>query len=299
MQEFIREIIKEFPQTLVKEQESLAKYTSFQIGGPAELLLMPQSLSDIPQILSMIRRYDLPLHILGGGSNLLISDGGVRGVVLRVTCGEISRQNETDLLVGAGCAKAATAVFAQKNGLAGLEFLHGIPGTLGGGILMNAGAYGGDLSQVVTHVTVCDRSGECRELCAAQLQFGYRHSLLQNHREWTVLNVGLALVQDDPQVIRARMEEFLHRRRERQPLSYPSAGSTFKRPAGFFAGKLIEDSGLKGYRVGGACVSEKHAGFVINCGGATCEDVRRVIEHVQETVLRTFGVELECEIEMW
>lgn len=299
MQELIREITQKLPETVVKEHEPLARYTSFKIGGPAELLLLPQTASDIPPLLAILNRCGVPVHILGGGTNLLIPDQGVSGVVLKVGCGGAERTGENTISVGSGCAKAAAAVFAQTQGLAGLEFLHGIPGTLGGGISMNAGAYGGELSQVVTNVTVCDRTGAVTQLPAEALAFDYRHSLFRERRDLTILSAELTLTQDDPAAIRARMDDLMTRRRERQPLEYPSAGSTFKRPAGYFAGKLIEDCGLKGFTVGGACVSEKHAGFVINRGGATSEDVHRVIDHVQKQVFRTFGVELVCEIEMW
>lgn len=299
MRELIKEITQKTPDTQIKEQEPLARYTSFKIGGPAELLLLPQAASDIPTLLALLRRYDVPLHILGGGSNLLISDHGVPGVVLKVGCGGAALSAEGRVSVGAGCLKATAAVFAQSHGLAGLEFLHGIPGTVGGGVTMNAGAYGGELSQVVAQVTTCDRAGDVTVFPADALAFGYRHSVFRERRELTILCAEFLLAQDDPGTIRSRMDDLIRRRRERQPLEYPSAGSTFKRPEGYFAGKLIEDCGLKGFSVGGACVSEKHAGFVINRGGATCEDVRRVIDHVQRTVLNTFGVELECEIEMW
>ncbi len=299
MQELIREILHAAPDTAVKEQEPMAKYTTFRIGGPAELLVQPRRTEDVPTLLRLLRDYEIPVRILGGGSNLLVSDAGVSGVVLHMGCGTAELSGEAALRVDAGCQKAAAAVIAQRAGFSGLEFLHGIPGMLGGGVMMNAGAYGGELSQVVTGVTVCDREGEVSFLDAAALDFGYRRSVFTARRDLTVLSAELSLTPDDPAAIRARMDDLMARRREKQPLEYPSAGSTFKRPAGYFAGKLIEDCGLKGYAVGGACVSEKHAGFVVNRGGAACEDVRRVIEHVRETVLRTFGVELECEIEMW
>ncbi len=299
LQELIRAIVQNTPKTVIKENEPLARYTSFKIGGPADLLLIPQSSADIPMLFALLYQYELPLHILGGGSNLLVSDQGVSGVVMKVSCGDVTWLGENRLFAGAGCLKASASVFAQSHGLSGLEFLHGIPGTVGGGIAMNAGAYGGELSQVVTLVTACDRRGDVMEIPAGSLAFGYRDSIFHERRELTVLGAEFSLIQDDPAVIRARMDDFMKRRRERQPLEYPSAGSTFKRPEGYYAGKLIEDSGLKGYTVGGACVSEKHAGFIVNRGGATCEDVRRVIEHVQRTVLHTFGVELVCEIEMW
>lgn len=299
MRELVSEITQKSPATVIKEQEPLARYTSFKIGGPSELFLQPQSSADVPLLIDIVRRYDEPLHILGGGSNLLISDMGVRGVVLKIGCGDITRVDDHVLRADAGCQKAAVALYAQRAGLDGLAFLHGIPGTLGGGVLMNAGAYGGEISQVVTRVTACDRHGLVRVFEGAALDFGYRHSMFQKQRDLTVLSAEISLTPGDPTEIRVCMEELMRRRRERQPLEYPSAGSTFKRPEGYFAGKLIEDCGLKGYTVGGACVSEKHAGFVINRGGATCEDVRRVIEHIQEAVLCAFGVELACEIEMW
>ena len=299
MQELIREIRETAPDAVIKPMEPLANYTSFRIGGPAELYLRPGTMADVPALIRLIRERELPLHILGGGSNLLVSDSGVAGVVLHLAGGGVTRTGDAGLRADAGFAKAAAAVYAWRAGLSGLEFLHGIPGLLGGGVMMNAGAYGGEISQVTGSVTVCDREGRVFSLGKEALDFGYRHSVFADHRDWTVLSVDLELHPGDPAEIRACMDDLMRRRREKQPLEYPSAGSTFRRPAGYFAGKLIEDSGLKGCAVGGACVSEKHAGFVINRGGATCEDVRRLIDHIRETVLHQFGVELVCEVEMW
>jgi len=296
---FLQAAAAAVPDLKIYEQENLDKYTSFKIGGPAEVLLQPARAEEVPVLLRLIRQADLPLHILGGGSNLLVSDSGVPGVVLKISCGGIEMQDERTMRVGAGCQKAAAAVYAQKKGLSGLAFLHGIPGNLGGGVYMNAGAYGGELSQVVTAVTACDRDGQILHFSAGELGFGYRESVFKSRKELTILSADLSLMPGDPDAIRAEMDDLMGRRREKQPLEFPSAGSTFKRPEGYFAGKLIEDCGLKGYAVGGACVSEKHAGFVINRGGATADDVRRLIEHIKETVYRAYGVMLSCEVEMW
>jgi UDP-N-acetylmuramate dehydrogenase len=245
-----------------------------------------------------VKAAEVPLRILGGGSNLLVSDAGVRGAVLSVSGGEMSVEGNI-LRADAGCRKAAVAVLAEQRGLAGLEFFHGIPGLVGGGISMNAGAYGGEIGAVTRNVTACDREGNVREFAAPELDFSYRHSIFRNRRDLTILSAEFKLTPGEPAEIRTRMDDLMNRRREKQPLEYPSAGSTFRRPEGYFAGKLIEDAGLKGFSIGGAAVSEKHAGFVINRGGATANDVRRLVEHIQNTVLHAFGVELKCEIEMW
>ena len=234
--------------------------------------------------------------ILGNGSNLLVRDQGFPGVVLEI-CDQMSdiQVEGTCMRVQAGALMAKAARVAYEHGLTGLEFAAGIPGTIGGGVVMNAGAYGGELKQVITSVKVLDEEGCLVELDNGAMEFGYRTSLIKR-RELTVVEVTLQLTEGRKEEILALMEDLGRRRREKQPLEYPSAGSTFKRPAGYFAGELIQKSGLRGYRVGGAQVSEKHCGFVINTGDATAQDVLELIEYVHDKVKETFGVELEPEV---
>ena len=236
--------------------------------------------------------------VIGKGSNLLVSDAGLDCLVIDTTAhfNGIALVEETILRVEAGATLSRIADFAQKHDLTGLEFAHGIPGTMGGGIAMNAGAYGGELCQVVEAVTVLDPEVGICTLCNADMDFGYRHSVLEEQKDWVVLGATLRLAKADGKKIRETMDELIAKRKEKQPLEYPSAGSTFKRPQGQFAGALIEQCGLKGYQVGGAQVSEKHAGFVINRGGATCADMCALMEHVTQRVLAETGVLLEPEV---
>ena len=241
---------------------------------------------------------DVPYTVIGNGSNLLVDDGGYRGIVLVI--GKYMRRIEvkdTCLEAEAGALMSQVAKTAKENGLTGLEFAAGIPGTVGGGAVMNAGAYGGEMSQVVTTVTVVNRNGEIMELDNSTMEYGYRTSVIQN-QPFVVTKVTFRLQPGDPQEIAAKMEELAIRRREKQPLEYPSAGSTFKRPEGHFAGQLIMEAGLRGYSVGGAKVSDKHCGFIINTGNATAEDVKDVIWEVQRRVKERFHVDLEPEIKM-
>jgi UDP-N-acetylmuramate dehydrogenase len=275
----------------------LAPYTTFHIGGPAALLVEPRDEEQLVSTLRAIRESGVYALVLGRGSNLLLPDEGIRGVVVR-TCALDAITTEGHTLTARGGASLAQITrTAQKAGLSGLEFAYGIPGTLGGALFMNAGAYGGEMSQVVTSVRLYDADkDEIMVLSGEQMQFAYRHSVLQAHPEWSVLSATLTLVPDDAEHIDSRMQDYMTRRREKQPLNYPSAGSVFKRPAGAFAGALIEESGLKGYSVGGAMVSQKHAGFIVNTGGATARDVVVLIEHIKQTVYRDHGIELETEI---
>ena len=280
---------------LVKENEPLCAHTTFRIGGKADWLVTAYTAEQAAAVLAFCNANEIPLFVLGNGSNLLVSDNGVRGVVLHLALGEISI-NGTAVTAGAGVtmAKLCTAVCEAE--LGGLEFAFGIPGTVGGGVYMNAGAYGGEMSHVVTRVTALTPQGETVELTGEEMAFGYRYSACMKHG-WIITSVTMELKKTNPQEIRAAMAEYMSRRREKQPLEYPSAGSFFKRPEGHFAGALIEQCGLKGFTVGGAQVSEKHAGFVINCGGATCADVLALGEAVKEKVQERFGVCLEREVQ--
>jgi len=283
----------------VRRDVALAPYTTFHIGGPITLMIEPPDEEALVAALRAVKKSGVFSLVLGRGSNVLFPDEGVEGVAIR-TCAARDIKIEDSLVTAAcGATLAELARAARQAALSGLEFAHGIPGTLGGAIYMNAGAYGGEMSQVVRSVRLYDTDrDEIVTMSGEQMEFSYRHSILQPHPEWTVLSATMALTQDDPEAIEARMQDYMQRRRDKQPLEYPSAGSTFKRPEGAFAGQLIEQSGLKGYRIGGAIVSPKHAGFIINAGGATALDVRRLIEHVRATVLRDHGIELESEVQI-
>lgn len=278
------------------EREPMKKHTTFQIGGPAEIFLQPRNLGAFMTALTAARAAGVPLAVIGRGSNLLVRDEGVPGVVL-CTCGINGvRVEDRRIIAEAGATLAQVAQAALRAGLTGAEFAAGIPGTVGGGVFMNAGAYDGQLADIVVSSVYMDGVGASRLLRGEEHRFGYRASAYKEHPDWVVIETEFQLKPGDPEEIRAKMEDFARRRREKQPLNYPSAGSTFKRPAGHFAGRLIEDAGLKGASVGGAQVSEKHAGFVINQGNATYADVSALIARIQQTVYEKFGVQLECEV---
>ncbi len=282
---------------LVRENEPLSAYTSFKIGGAADWLVTISDQDTAAAVLRFCTQEKLPLFILGNGSNLLVSDRGVEGVVMRLDCGKEGLTVQgTQVTAQAAVPLSRLCRFACEKGLSGLEFAYGIPGTVGGGTYMNAGAYGGQLSDVISRVTVLTQTGEVRELSAEVLDFDYRHSVFME-QPLLIWSVTLTLQKGDPAEIRKTMEQHLCCRREKQPLEYPSGGSFFKRPAGHFAGALIEQCGLKGATVGGAQISEKHAGFLINRSGATCEDVLELCRRVQQTVQGRFGVMLEREVQ--
>ncbi|HIS69515.1 MAG TPA: UDP-N-acetylmuramate dehydrogenase [Candidatus Gallacutalibacter stercoravium] len=283
----------------VYENEPMSKRTTFRIGGPADVLIEAHTQKAAAGLIALCRERELPLFFLGNGSDLLVPDEGLRGVVLHLT-GEfrqISQLEDGRILCGAGATLARLCKFAQQNVLTGLEFAWGIPGSAGGAAYMNAGAYGGEMKDVLAACRHITRSGQTGRLEGDALQMGYRRSAYtENGHLITALEISLQ--KGDAGSIAARMEELMERREQKQPLEYPSAGSVFKRPAGHFAGGLIEQCGLKGTRVGGAVVSPKHAGFIVNDGGATSNDVRQLIELIQQTVLRETGVQLECEIKI-
>ena len=277
----------------------LAKYTTFHIGGPAECFISARNSEEVQMVLQFCKEHQVDLHILGNGSNLLIADEGVAGIVLYIgrRMQEI-QVNGTEIIADAGARMALVSRAAAEASLTGLEFAFGIPGTIGGGVIMNAGAYGGELSQVVTKVEAFDRDGNLHVLEGDKLCFGYRKSTLKTHG-YIVSKVYMNCQPGDQEAIKALMADLGQRRRDKQPLEYPSAGSTFKRPEGYFAGQLIEQAGLKGSSIGGAQVSEKHAGFIINKEGASGKDVRTLIGFVKNTVYEKFGVELEPEYIFW
>ncbi|MBQ9040302.1 MAG: UDP-N-acetylmuramate dehydrogenase [Clostridia bacterium] len=279
----------------ILENEPMSRHTTFRVGGPADVLFLPESEEQLLQALSIAREAGVPCVVIGNGSNLVVKDGGIRGLVIALGEGmaAIARAGET-LTAWAGASLARVSAYAQASGLSGLEFASGIPGTLGGGCAMNAGAYGCQLSDVLVDARVL-LDGVVRTLTVEEMQMGYRTSL-PLRRGGIVISARFALTPDDPEAIAARMRELNARRRDKQPLNYPSAGSTFKRPEGYFAGALIEQAGLKGKRVGGAQVSEKHAGFIVNTGGATAADILTLIGTVQDEVADRFGVRLETEV---
>lgn len=277
-------------------RQPLKLHTTFQIGGEAEIFAQPCSRAAFMAALRAAREMGLPLHIIGRGSNLLVQDEGVAGVVL-CTCGMSGVRVEGECIIAeAGASMKQMALAALEAGLTGAEFAAGIPGTIGGGVFMNAGAYGGQMENIVTRSVYVDGEGEIGSLHAEQHAFGYRKSAYKENPDHVILEAEFRLQPGNPAAIRAKMNDFARRRREKQPLNFPSAGSVFKRPEGKFAGQLIENAGLKGKTIGGAQVSEKHAGFIINQGDATCADVTALIAHIQKTVYDMFGVHLECEV---
>lgn len=278
------------------EQEPMTRRTTFGIGGPA-LLLRPRSRAELQAAMTLCREAGEEPFILGRGSNLLVSDSGISRPVIQLD-GDftaITREGNT-LRCGAGASLIAVCRAAAENSLSGIEWGYGIPGSLGGGVYMNAGAYGGELRDVLTEVTFLDEAGEYRTLPAAELSLSYRHSIFEVRSGTVIVEAVLTLTPGDPAAIRAAMEDYMSRRREKQPLEYGSAGSTFKRPVGNYASALVDQCGLKGLSVGGAEVSRKHAGFIINRGGATAADVRELIAEVQRIVREKTGYTLECEI---
>ena len=272
------------------------RHTSFRIGGPADYFLLPSTAEEVKKILEICKEKELPYFILGNGSNLLVSDEGYCGVIIQLyrNYGGITVEG-TDIRAGAGALLSQIASAAKNASLTGFEFAGGIPGTLGGAVVMNAGAYGGEMKDVLKEVTVMTEQGEIMTIPAEKLEMGYRTSLVKK-AGYLVLEAVISLKAGDVEEIKAIMKDLTEKRVSKQPLEYPSAGSTFKRPEGYFAGKLIMDAGLRGYQVGGAQVSEKHCGFVINKGNATAADVCGLMKDVQEKVQEQFGVTLEPEV---
>lgn len=284
---------------LEKEQyntaEAMSRHITFRVGGNADCYVKP-SLEQLSKVITLCQQFEIPWMVIGNGSNLLVGDKGIRGVVIEMGkyADQVTVEGDT-VTAEAGAMLAAVAKQAARAGLGGMEFASGIPGTIGGAIVMNAGAYGGEMKDIVTSVTVLTKTGEQKKISLEELNLSYRHScILEN--EYIVLKAELKLFQEKKEKIEARMEELKNQRITKQPLEYPSAGSTFKRPEGYFAGKLIQDSGLRGFQVGGAQISEKHCGFVINKEQATAADIDNLIKEVQDRVEQEFGVKLETEV---
>ena len=287
------------PALELRTDEPLSRHTSFHIGGPAALMAFPRTGEEAAAAVRAAHELELVPFFLGNGSNLLAADGGYRGFIVKTAgLNRLERLEGNRILAGGGVPLSRLAGFAAEQGLSGLEFAAGIPGSLGGAVVMNAGAYGGEMSQVLQEVTYLNERGETVQVSAGACRLSYRHSIFSERPERMILHAQAALAPGAPDTIRARMDDLAQRRKAKQPLEYPSAGSTFKRPEGHFAAALIEQCGLKGLTVGGAQVSEKHAGFVINRGGATCADVLALVEQVRGRVLAQTGVELEMEVKV-
>ncbi len=291
--EYIQQIV---PQEDILQDEPLNRHTTFRVGGEAEVFIKISNKEQLVRLIPFLKKVEIDFFILGNGSNVLVSDKGYRGAILHIgdQMGEVT-VNGNRITAQAGALMSKVAKCALEHSLTGLEFASGIPGTIGGGVMMNAGAYEGEIGQIVHAVTIMNESGELMELDHDSMEFGYRTSVVKN-RPYVVLEVVLELATGNREQIKSSMEQLAVQRREKQPLEYPSAGSTFKRPRGHYAGKLIMDAGMRGFSIGGACVSEKHCGFVINKGGATAADILEVIKEVQDKVYDRFDVTLEQEV---
>jgi len=288
------------PEIDIRFNEPMSGHTSFRIGGPAEVMAFPKSREELSRILKASALLDCKPAILGAGTNVLAPDAGIAGLVicLKDCLDGMEQLDETGIRVMAGVTMSRAAVFAANLGLSGLEFAHGIPGSIGGGVYMNAGAYGGEICQVCRQVEVMDRNGNIRILNNEQMQFSYRHSILEDSED-IVISADFSLMPGESEVIKARMKELIGKRSASQPLDLPSAGSAFKRPVGGYAAALIDQAGLKGFRVGGAAISSKHAGFAVNMGNATAEDVISLLQQVSDKVFDQTGIRLEPEVRLW
>lgn len=298
MEELKKKLLALLGEEGFRTEESMAKHTTFRTGGPADLFLMPQNRTELKESIALLREYNVPYMVIGNGSNLLVGDGGIRGAVIQLyqRMQNISVEG-TEMTLDCGALLSAAAAQAADASLEGLAFASGIPGTFGGAVVMNAGAYGGEMKDVLLSADVLTADLEVKTIPVEELDLSYRHSIVPE-KGYIVLGGKLRLKKGNEQEIRGRMAELAQQRREKQPLQYPSAGSTFKRPEGYFAGKLISDAGLKGKTIGGAQVSEKHAGFIVNIGGATTKDILDLIAFCQKTVQEQFGVALETEVKI-
>lgn len=282
----------------IRFNEPMSQHTSFKIGGPADIFIEPAELEELKDALRFVKQQQLPYYIIGNGTNLLVGDKGIRGTVIKVgeNFGKIDIAGE-EIIVECGVLLSTLSKAAARNNLTGLEFASGIPGYLGGAIAMNAGAYGGEMKDVIEWVEFLDEKQELQRYSNAEMEFGYRTSIVEA-RGLVVIRCKMKLKAGEPEQINSCMADLAQKRKTKQPLHLPSAGSTFKRPTGYFAGKLIEDAGLRGFGIGGAQVSDLHCGFVVNRGGATAKDVHELIQHVQKTIFNQFGITLETEIKI-
>ncbi len=295
-QKIAQVLLKQIPQSMIKIDEPMKNHTSFKIGGPADLYVAPSTTDQLLYTIQVCKQYQMPYFILGNGSNLLVRDGGYRGVMIHLfkNMKTVTINNE-EVYASAGALLVKVANMCLDAHLTGFEFAHGIPGTIGGAVYMNAGAYGGEMKQVLVSADVIQGEGNLITLTNEQLELGYRTSKIQTS-DMIIVGARLALKKGDPKVIEEKMKDFSAQRRSKQPLTLPSAGSTFKRPPGCFAGKLIMDAQLRGFRIGDAAVSEKHCGFIVNLGEATAKQVIQLIGHIQATVKEQFGKDLQPEL---
>ncbi|MBQ7096179.1 MAG: UDP-N-acetylmuramate dehydrogenase [Clostridia bacterium] len=284
-------------QIIYRTDLTLADLSTFKIGGKADMVVYPSTEEQCTALIRFAKKQGEKLIFLGNGSNVLCSDDGCRNWILKTEgLNRLQLDKNHVLTVGAGVRLVKASSFTAKEGLTGMEFAYGIPGSMGGAIFMNAGAYGGSMDQIVIETRYLDSNGDPHILKGERHQFGYRHSFFTEHPDYLIIETRLQLQPGDKKEILATIEDLQNRRKEKQPLEYPSAGSTFKRPEGYFAGKLIQDAGLRGHSIGGAQVSEKHCGFIINAGGASCKDIKELIRYVQQEVKKQFDVQLECEV---
>ena len=297
---FRRKIADLLPEIELRHNEPMAKHTSFRIGGPVEVMAFPKTKEELSKLLKVSALLDTKPVILGAGTNVLAPDDGMPGLVicLKDCLDGMERLDDTHIRVSGGVTMTRAAVFAANLGLSGMEFAHGIPGTVGGGVYMNAGAYGGEIKDVCESVEVMDLSGNIRCLSNEEMKFSYRHSMLEDEFA-IVVSADFRLIPADTETVRAKMKELMGKRSASQPLDLPSAGSAFKRPVGGYAAALIDQAGLKGFTVGGAAISTKHAGFAVNIGGATAEDVKELLTRVSDIVFEKSGIRLEPEVRIW
>ena len=298
--DFQQKISALLPDIAMRFDEPMAKHTSFRIGGGAEVMAFPKSREELAQLLKTSALLDCKCAILGAGTNVLAPDAGIEGLVicLKDCLDGMQQLDDTRIRVMAGVTMTRAAVFAANLGLSGMEFAHGIPGSVGGGVYMNAGAYGGELCQIVESVEVMDRNGNIRRFSCEEMCFSYRHSILED-TSGIVISADFVLVKGNTEEIRGKMKELQGKRSASQPLDLPSAGSAFKRPVGGYAAALIDQAGLKGYQVGGAAISTKHAGFAVNMGNATAEDVKNLLQQVSDKVFENSGIRIEPEVRIW
>ena len=297
---FQRKIPEFIPEIALRFDELMAKHTSFRIGGPVEVMAFPKTKEELSKLLKVSALLDTKPVILGAGTNVLAPDGGMSGLVicLKDCLGGMERLDDTSIRVAGGVTMSRAAVFAANLGLSGLEFAHGIPGTVGGGVYMNAGAYGGEIKDVCESVEVMDMNGRIHRVSNADMGFSYRHSVLEEEFA-IVVSADFRLMPAEPETVKGKMKELMGKRSASQPLDLPSAGSAFKRPVGGYAAALIDQAGLKGFAVGGAAISTKHAGFAVNLGGATAEDVKELLTRVSDIVFEKSGIRLEPEVRIW
>ena len=281
----------------ITENEPMSKHTTFSIGGNADVFITVNDEKSLKEIILKAKENNIPVFILGKGSNILVSDNGIRGIVIKLdgAFSEIKMIDENTIECGAGVSLSRLCSFAQRNALSGLEFAWGIPGSCGGAAYMNAGAYSGEMKDVIVFCRHIDNNGNSETIYKDELNLSYRHSIY-SEKEYIITSIAVKLEKDNCEDIKSRMDEYLNRRKTKQPLEFPSAGSVFKRPKGYFAGALIQECNLKGVNVNDACVSEKHSGFIINKGNAKCSDVLELIDHIQNVVKKETGVFLECEV---